>query len=251
VMVEHRSVQNLAAALDHLVYRHLPQRRLRISLNAPLSFDASMQQLCMMLTRGHTLVIIPQAARLDGEALLRTIREQKIELVDCVPSQLKLLLAAGLLSDGGPAPLVMLPGGEAIDEALWAMLRAAPATEFFNMYGPTECTVDSTIGHVRACERPTIGRGVPNARMYILDAHGEPVPVGVPGARMYRTGDLCRWLPDGNIDFLGRVDHQVKVRGFRIELGEIEAVLAQHPAVKEAVVLAREDEPGHRRLVGY
>jgi len=285
VMVEHRSVQNLAAALDHLVYRHLPQRRLRISLNAPLSFDASMQQLCMMLTRGHTLVIIPQAARLDGEALLRTIREQKIELVDCVPSQLKLLLAAGLLSDGGPAPLVMLPGGEAIDEALWAMLRAAPATEFFNMYGPTECTVDSTIGHVRACERPTIGRGVPNARMYILDAHREPVPVGVPGelyiggagvargylnrpdltaerflpdpfsdepgARMYRTGDLCRWLPDGNIDFLGRIDHQVKVRGFRIELGEIEAVLAQHPAVKEAVVLAREDEPGHKRLVGY
>ncbi|HQA67127.1 MAG TPA: amino acid adenylation domain-containing protein [Aggregatilineales bacterium] len=286
VMIEHRSVQNLAAALDAMIYRYLPQRRLRISLNAPLSFDASVQQLVMMLTRGHTLVIVPQEVRADGPALLRFIREQRIELVDCVPSQLQLLLAAGLLSDGGSAPLAMLPGGEAIDPAMWQALREAPSTEFFNMYGPTECTVDSTIGRVKTSgERPTIGRPVLNARLYVLDGHGQPVPVGVPGelyiggagvahgflnrpeltaerflpdpfagqpgARMYKTGDLVRYLPDGNVEFLGRTDHQVKLRGFRMELGEIEAGLKAHPAVADAAVLVREDRPGDARLVGY
>ena len=286
VMIEHRSVQNLAAALDAMIYRYLPQRRLRISLNAPLSFDASVQQLVMMLTRGHTLVIVPQEVRADGPALLRFIREQRIELVDCVPSQLQLLLAAGLLSDGGSAPLVMLPGGEAIDPAMWQALREAPSTEFFNMYGPTECTVDSTIGRVKTSgERPTIGRPVTNARLYVLDGRGQPVPVGVPGelyiggagvargflnrpdltaerflldpfsdepgARMYKTGDLVRYLPDGNVEFLGRTDHQVKLRGFRMELGEIEAGLKAHPAVADAAVLVREDRPGDARLVGY
>lgn len=283
VMVTHATAINLWAGLNQMIYRELPQRSLRISLNAPLLFDASVQQIVMLLS-GHTLDILPQSARQDGEALTAYLREHKIELLDCVPSQLKLLIHAGLFD--GPAPLALLPGGEAIDEATWQFLKNLSQTETFNMYGPTECTVDSTIGWVRAAGPvPSIGRPINNVRLYVLDKHGLPVPIGVPGElfigggglargylnrpdltaerfvpdsfaatpgeRLYRTGDRVRYLPDGNLEFLGRIDFQVKVRGFRIELGEIEATLSQHAAIKEAVVTVREDIPGAKRLVGY
>jgi amino acid adenylation domain-containing protein/non-ribosomal peptide synthase protein (TIGR01720 family) len=284
-MVSHRSALNLAAALREQIYTHLPRRPLRVSLNAPLSFDASAQE-WLMLLYGDALHVIPQDMRLDGDALVRYVREQQLDVLDCVPSQLKLLLGAGLLAEGEWVPGAVLPGGEAIDPATWAVLRQAPSTEFYNMYGPTECTVDSTIGWVRACgERPSIGKPVSNARLYVLDGQGEPVPVGVPGelyiggagvsrgylqrpeltaerfvpdpfsgepgARLYRTGDRVRYLPDGNVEFLGRLDDQVKLRGYRIELGEIEAVLREQAGIRDAVVLVREDQPGHQRLVAY
>ena len=154
------------------------------------------------------------------------------------------------------------------------------------MYGPTETTIWSTIHQVSSTDGPVlVGRPIANTRIYILDRYMQPTPIGVPGelciggagvargylnrpelteekfiadpfseepgARLYRTGDLARYLADGNIELLGRIDHQVKVRGFRIELGEIEAVLREHPALRDAVVLAREDVPGEKRLVGY
>jgi acyl carrier protein len=166
--------------------------------------------------------------------------------------------------------------------------RRLPHAALYNEYGPTEATVWCS---AYRCEtqadaiRVPIGRPIANTQLYGLDSHLQPVPVGVPGelyvggagvaggywkrhdltaekfitnpfsatpgARLYKTGDLARFLPDGNIEYLGRVDHQVKIRGFRIELGEIEAALASHPAVEEAVVVAREDEPGEKRLVAY
>ncbi len=286
VMISHRSAMHLAAALHQRIYASHPRPQLRISLNAPLSFDASVQQLVYSLTRGHTLCVIPQAIRLDGTALLEYIRKHHIDGFDCVPSQLKLLLAAGLLSDSGWTPSILMPGGEAIDETTWETLSQAQNTEVYNMYGPTECTVDSTIGWVRMTpHKPTIGRPVANARLYILDPQAQSLPVGIPGelyiggagvgrgymnqpeltaqrfipdpfsglpgARLYRTGDLVRYLPDGNVEFLGRIDHQVKVRGHRIELGEIEAALKEHTAVQDAVILLREDHPGEQRLVAY
>jgi len=285
VMVSHRAVVNLWAGLNHAIYSHYPDRSYRVSLNAPLVFDASVQQWVMLLS-GATLCIIPQEIRLDGEAMLSYIREKRIDVLDCVPSQLKLLLDAGLLSDDQWTPMILLPGGEAMDPVSWDTLRAAPQTDTYNMYGPTECTVDSTICRIKdEPSGPVIGRPIINATHYILDSHKNPVPVGVPGelyigglglargyydqpqltaekfvpdpfspipgSRLYRTGDLVRYLPDGQIEFLGRIDHQVKLRGFRIELGDIEAHLSQHNAISECAVVVREDRPGNKLLVAY
>jgi aspartate racemase len=185
----------------------------------------------------------------------------------------------------------VLTGGEALSVPhVKKAMDLFPTLRLTNGYGPTECTTFTTTYAIRKGETfPTgtvpIGRPLANTRCYLLDAQLQPVPVGVPAelcvggdglargylnrpelteekfvtdpfnqdpkARLYRTGDRCRWLPDGNIEYLGRLDHQVKVRGFRIELGEIEALLGGHPAVREAVAVAREDVPGDKRLVAY
>src|SRR5262249_38041682 len=175
----------------------------------------------------------------------------------------------------------------AADVAWWQ--RRFPEVKLSNHFGPTETTVGSCsfeiIETITASTAVPIGKPIANTRIYILDGAGEPAPTGVtgelyiggagvalgylnrpeltaerfvgdpfgqePGARMYKTGDLGRWLSDGNIEFLGRNDFQVKIRGFRIELGEIEARLREHAGVGEAVVVAREDEPGDKRLVAY
>ncbi|MDZ7333004.1 MAG: amino acid adenylation domain-containing protein [candidate division KSB1 bacterium] len=285
VMLQHRSVVNLWSGLRQTIYSNHEDRPYRVSLNAPLLFDASVQQLVMLLS-GHTLCIIPQDIRLDGEAMLAYLRDKQIEVLDCVPSQLKLLISAGMLEGNDWTPSILLPGGEAIDHATWQMLRQSQQVATYNMYGPTECAVDSTICVVKeGPERPAIGRPINNVTHFVLDRHMVPVPIGVPGelyiggdglargyhrrqqltaerfvpnpfsttpgSRLYRTGDLVRYLPDGQIEFLGRVDHQVKLRGFRIELGEIEATLKRFEGIKEAVVIVREDLPENKVLVAY
>nr|WP_281404507.1 non-ribosomal peptide synthetase [Pyxidicoccus fallax] len=282
VMVRHRSVLNLRHALARTVYAGQPSG-LRVSVNAPLAFDASVKQLIQLLD-GHCLCIVPEATRQDPDAMRAWLHRHRVDVLDCTPSLLRLLVHAGLL-EADSAPRLLVPGGEAIDEALWQQLAAAPRTRTFNVYGPTECTVDSTAFAVRPGSRPTIGGPLANVRVYVLDDGLRPVPVGVPGelfisgeglargylrrpeltaerflpdafsttpgARMYRTGDKVRWLADGTLDYLGRTDFQVKLRGFRIELGEIEAALVEHPSVEQALVLGREDVPGLARLVAY
>jgi amino acid adenylation domain-containing protein len=283
VMIEHRSLLNLRGSLESTVFAHCPPNA-SVSLNASLAFDASWQSLLGLLA-GRRLIIFPQDVRVDGIALLDFLRTKKIDVLDCTPSQLEQLLSCGLLSDQA-ALLTLLVGGEAIHTSMWARLSSSPNIQAYNVYGPTECTVDASIaliGHTN--QRPTIGRPISNTRIYILDAYGRPVPAGVSGeiyiggagvgrgylnrpeltaerfvadtfsagadARMYRTGDLGRYLADGNIEYLGRNDDQVKIRGFRIELGEIEARLAAHEGVREAVVTAREEATGEKRLVAY
>ncbi|MGG4268475.1 condensation domain-containing protein, partial [Peribacillus simplex] len=212
--------------------------------------------------------------------------ENKLEMFDATPSLLQLLIDGGLLetNDGVHVPSKVLVGGEAIVPSLWEQLAAADKVHFYNVYGPTECTVDATCYRIKKDSKlVTIGRPLPNVQAYVLDGNLLPVPVGVTGElyiggaglakgylnrpeltserfiphpfkegeRLYRTGDLVRHLPDGNLDYLGRVDNQVKIRGFRIELGEIEATLQEHLSVKEAVVMVREDQPGDKRLVAY
>ncbi|GGA41733.1 hypothetical protein GCM10010981_33430 [Dyella nitratireducens] len=285
VMVEHHSVVNLWSALERTVFAGLDADA-RIGLNASLTFDASVQSLTQLLS-GRTVVVFAQSLRRDAGALLEYVREQSLQAFDCTPAQLALLLSAGLSATGRDASLkALLVGGEAISTALWQRLQQLAGIDVHNVYGPTECTVDATRCLVQQTgETPVIGRPLANTRVYILDAHGEPVPVGVAGeiyiggagvargylnrseltaerflpdpfaddpqSRMYKSGDLGRWLPNGDIEYLGRHDSQVKIRGFRIELGEIEAQLIKQTNVKDAVVIAREDASGDKRLVAY
>ena len=288
VMIRHGAAVNLAMALRHEVYGDAildQDRALRISLNAPLTFDSSVKQLVQLL-HGHTLHVVPEEARPDGQALLAFAHDQKLDVLDCTPAQLRLILDAGLGQQPDRDPKLALIGGEAINEAIWSRLASSRTTHFYNVYGPTECTVNATTCAIRFYpESPTIGRPITNAQLYILDEQLRPVPVGVPGelyiggaglargyvsapsltatrfiphpfteevgARLYRTGDLAAYSGDGSVTFLGRADHQVKLRGFRIELGEIEAILNQHPIVRESAVIVREDTPDDPRLVAY
>jgi amino acid adenylation domain-containing protein len=286
VMISHGAMANYVSALRTAVYgdRRFP---LRVSLNSRIAFDASVKQLSHLLW-GDCLEIVPDAVRMDAEALVAFARE-RLDVLDCCPSQLKLLLKADLLMDG-TRPSVLI-GGEAIEETTWRELCACAGTRFYNHYGPTECTVNATICRIVG-DWPRLGRPVANASVYLLDPGQQPVPVGVhgevciggsglawgylrrprqtaekfipdpfggePGARLYRSGDLARLLPTGEVEFLGRIDNQVKLRGFRIELGEIEAALRAQSMIHEAVVLVRdgseglnEAEPGERRLVAY
>jgi amino acid adenylation domain-containing protein len=285
VMIQHRSVVNLALALRRSVYsQYAADQHLRIGLNAPLAFDASVKQLVQLLS-GHTLYIVPEEFRPDAVQLRDFINENSLDAIDCTPSQLKLLLEAGLL-DGPASPATVLVGGEALESTLWQSLSAHTARHFYNVYGPTECTVDATCCAVRSSQlQPSLGRPLANVQVYVLDEALRPLPIGcdgelyiggyglargylhrpeltaerfvpdpfaaVPGSRLYRTGDRARFLPDGNLEFLGRLDDQVKLHGYRIELGEIEAALARHENVRRAVVAIREEHKGVPQLVAY
>jgi amino acid adenylation domain-containing protein len=284
VMIEHKSVLNLAMALNKTVYKEQEKDQLNVSFNGSLAFDTSVKQIIQLLF-GHTLEIIPEDLRFDGVALLFYLQHRQIDVFDCTPSQLGLLISAGLL-DSNIALQHVLVGGEPINESTWQTLIAAKNIHFYNVYGPTECTVDATVCAIGVSEvKPAIGRPIANIQVYILDSQLQLVPIGVAGelhiggtglargylnrreltaekfipnpfsdesnAKLYKTGDLVRYLPDGNIEFLGRIDNQVKIRGFRIELGEVEAVLGQHPAVRECVVIAQSDDTENKRLVAY
>ncbi|HYO58090.1 non-ribosomal peptide synthetase [Archangium sp.] len=283
VMVRQGAVANLVEALHRAVYTSLEPGR-RVSVNGSVSFDTSVKQLFQLL-RGHTLDLTPELVRFDGEALRGYLERQRVDVLDCTPSQLQLLVETGWLEEA-TRPVTLLVGGEAIHEALWRRLAASPQVRAFNVYGPTECTVDATVCPITPeHERPVLGQPIDNVRLYVLDRHGQPVGMGVPGelfiggaglargylgrpdataerfvpdpfgggpgARLYRTGDRARWLADGTVEFLGRVDFQVKLRGHRIELGEVEAALREQPSVREAVAAVREYGPGDQRLVAY
>jgi acyl-coenzyme A synthetase/AMP-(fatty) acid ligase/acyl carrier protein len=220
------------------------------------------------------------------ETILEEIQRQGITHLQCTPSQASLLLAEpDQLTTLGSLRALLL-GGEALPRTLVKQLDPIPVGDLYNMYGPTETTIWSTMQSVeKGASIVSIGRPIANTQVYLLDKHLQVLPIGgagelfiggqgvvrgylnhpeltaerfLPdpfsgeaGALIYRTGDRARYLPDGTIEFLGRIDQQVKLRGYRIELGEIEAVLGSHPAVQEGVVLAREDVPGDKQLVAY
>ncbi|WP_200552224.1 amino acid adenylation domain-containing protein [Kosakonia sp. LAM2021] len=280
VMVEHRNVVNMQRAIQAKLDIQQPSR---VSMNASIVFDASVQSWAHLLL-GHTLVIVPEEVRKEGGALLAFLRRQRVDVIDCTPLQLQGLIAAGLQKAYEGYPCTVIIGGDAIPLSAWSTMQNIEQIRFVNAYGPTECTVDASMCVIdKTLAMPGIGKPIANTQIYLLDNHGQPVPLGIcgelyiagngvargylnrpeltaerflpdpftPGQRMYRTGDLGRWLPDGNIEFLGRNDFQVKLRGFRIELGEIEACLTACTGVRDAVVIAREETPGDKRLVAY
>ncbi|UQV46661.1 amino acid adenylation domain-containing protein [Janthinobacterium lividum] len=285
VMVQHRSLLNLWAGLNQTALRALADgRHARIGMNAAITFDGSLKAIVQLLS-GHALHIIPQAIRADGAALVQWLQEKDIDAFDCTPSQLDVMCDAGMLACPAYRAKIVLIGGEAIRAARWRALQGA-SINAYNVYGPTECTVDSTVASLRqGGAEPHIGFPLQNVQCYILDDRLALLPIGSvgelyiggagvargylnrpeltaerfiadpfsseTGARLYKTGDLGRWLADGSIEYLGRNDFQVKIRGFRIELGEIETCLVGCAGVREAVVLAREDAPGDQRLVAY
>ena len=276
VKVAHRGLCNLVHTQIKLFDVQPDSRVLQF---ASISFDASIWEIIMALCTGGHLYLGTQEELQPGPALLQLLQEQKITHANLVPSVL-----AALPDDELPALQNIVVGGEECPPFL--VERWAKGRRFFNLYGPTESTVCATISQCfKGTGLPSIGRPLANTQIYILDRHKQPVPIGVsgelniagvglakgylnrpeltqekfipnpfsnePGSRLYKTGDLARYLPDGNIEFLGRIDNQVKIRGFRIELGEIEAVLAKHPNVRSVTVIDREDAPGNKRLVAY
>jgi amino acid adenylation domain-containing protein/non-ribosomal peptide synthase protein (TIGR01720 family) len=275
VVVPHQGLASFSAAeADH--YRVGPGDRV-LQFSSP-SFDASVLELCMSLPVGAALVV-PRPGPLLGEHLADVVVSRGVTHALVPP------VALATVPEGVELPgLRMLTvGGDACSAELVA--RWAPGRRLVNSYGPTEFTVVSTWSRpLSPGDAPTIGGPIWNTRVYVVDDRLRPVPVGVAGelyvsglglargylgrpsltaerfvacpfgpagSRMYRTGDRVRWNSLGELEFLGRVDHQVKVRGFRIEPGEIETVLRRHPLVVDAVVVAREDLPGTKRLVGY
>ncbi|MEH2140432.1 amino acid adenylation domain-containing protein [Nostoc sp.] len=254
---------------------------------ASITFDVSFQEIFSTWCSGETLILIPEEVQKDGFALLKLIAQEKVERLFLPFVALQQLANAASISKSYPASLrqIMTAGEQLhITPDLVNFFRELPGCTLQNQYGPTESHVVTSFTLKDATSSwsplPPIGRAIANTQIYILDRHLQPLPIGVPGElyigsvaiarsyinspeltaekfivkdgnRLYKTGDRARYLADGNIEFLGRIDNQVKVRGFRIELGEIETVLVAHPQVKEAVVSARVDQPGSKRLVAY
>ena len=260
----------------------------RVLQKTPFSFDVSVWEFFWPLMTGARLVMARPGGHREPSYLTDTLSRERITTLHFVPSMLRPFLEEPGLASSCASLRRVFCSGEALPADLRDRFFSVLGAELHNLYGPTEAAVDVTAWPcAREDRRPSVPIGWPitNARMYVLDARLRPVPLGVagelyiggeplargywqrpaltaerflpdtvaavPGARMYRTGDKARFLADGAIEYLGRLDDQVKVRGFRIELGEIEAALSQHPRVRSAAVTVREDIPGDRRLVAY
>ena len=274
VMIAQRGAVNLACAQAKLFGVSAGTRVLQAA--AP-TFDAAVSEILVTLLHGGTL-LLARREQLLGPDLAALLHAGQVQVVTLPPSVLATLPESAL-----PALHTLVVAGEACPAEL--ARRWSAGRRLLNAYGPTEATVCATVGEIDGQERVTIGRPIDNVRIYIVDPQMRPVPVGVPGelliggvgvargylqqpeltrerfladrfvdtegARVYRSGDRARYLADGRIEYLGRLDRQLKIRGVRIEPGEIEAALVEHGPVREAVVVDREDTPGHRRLVAY
>jgi len=274
-LLTHRGLCNTALAA---IRAHRVHEASRVLQFAALGFDASVCEVFSTLLAGARLCLAPRDAIMPGAPLQGLLTAQEITGVTLTPSVL-----AQLESESLPRLETVVSAGEACPPEL--ARRWLKTCHFINAYGPTETTICASVDEDVDPERLGIGRAWANVRLYVLDANQQPLPVGVPGElfiggvgvargylgrpdltaerfvpdpfseaggeRLYRTGDRVRWLPEGRLEFLGRLDHQVKLRGFRIELGEVEAALAAHPEVRDAAVLVREEAPGRKQLVAY
>ncbi|MFH7596850.1 amino acid adenylation domain-containing protein [Streptomyces racemochromogenes] len=277
VAVPRGALDNFLATLGRTVPLSPADRWLAVTT---VSFDIAALELYLPLVHGAAVVLAGKDTLSDPSQVAAVLRRHRVTVVQATPAFWQVLLQ---YEPDAARGLRVLTGGEALPARLAGTL-ADGAAEVFNVYGPTETTIWSTLAPVAAGTGVSIGTPIGNTRVYVLDARLNPVPRGVQGelyiagdglargyqgrpdltserftacpfgpagARMYRTGDLVRWSADGRLEYLGRTDFQVKVRGFRIELGEIEKALAAHPGVAQAVVVVREDREDDKRLVGY
>ncbi len=279
VQVPHRAVVNFLSSMGREPGLSAEDVLLAVTT---LSFDIAGLELYLPLTVGARLVVASHDETADGGLLSKKIRRHGVTVMQATPTTWRLLIEAKWQGD---PPLKVICGGEALPRSLATQLRLRSGS-VWNMYGPTETTIWSALGVVELDDAPvTIGRPIANTQIYLLDRQMQPVPPGAAGelyiggaglahgylhrpaltaekflpdpfsgaagARLYRTGDLARYRDDGQLEFLSRIDQQVKVRGHRIELGEIETVLMRHPAVRSAVAVTREDVAGDTRLTAY
>jgi amino acid adenylation domain-containing protein len=279
VQIPHRAVVNFLESMRRIPGLTEDDRLLSVT---SLSFDIAGLELYLPLMVGATVFLVDRAFSSDASRLLELLEQSGATVMQATPATWRLLLDGGWQ---GSKHLKVLCGGEALSRQLANQLLQKSGS-LWNMYGPTETTIWSSVYPIESEDGPVpISPPIANTQFYILDSHLKPLAVGVPGElhiggsglargylnrpeltaekfiahpfsekpgeRLYKTGDLARYLPDGNIEYLGRMDYQVKIRGFRVELGEIEAVLRSHPAVGEAVVLMREESSGEKRLVAY
>ncbi len=273
VMISHQGLVNL---MGDNAERFSIGQKTRFLQNTSISFDAASWVFWMSLSHGAS-VVVEKEIMADRHYLEALINQKKISHVMMVPSSLSFLEP-----DHVPNLQCVIVGGDKCPQSL--SNKWNEKFSFFNAYGPTENTICSSVKNIVCNETVNIGRIVQNSRAYVLDNLGEPLPIGVVGElhlggvglaqgylnrpemtaekfipnpfdgisnRLYKTGDRVRWLPNGDLEYLGRIDDQVKIRGFRIELGEIENTLLTHPSVSETVVVAREDNVGDKRLVAY
>jgi amino acid adenylation domain-containing protein/non-ribosomal peptide synthase protein (TIGR01720 family) len=288
VVTPHRGLTNMlrnhherifAPALDEA-----GGRRFKVAHTVSFAFDMSWEEI-LWLIAGHEVHVCDEELRRDAAGLVAYCDEHRIDVVNVTPTYARILLDEGLLAtdDGGHRPPLVMLGGEAISESVWTALRDTPGTSGYNLYGPTEYTINALGGGTADSATPTIGRPIMGTDALVLDGWLRPVPVGVPGElylcgvgtargyhdrpgltassfvaapdrpgeRMYRTGDLVRVRPDGNVDYLGRTDDQVKVRGHRVEPAEVASVLDAHDRVRSSAVVAVPDPAGGQRLVAY
>ncbi|MEW6738143.1 MAG: amino acid adenylation domain-containing protein, partial [Acidobacteriota bacterium] len=283
VMVSHGGTANY---LNWMRQTYPLDRSDRVLQTVPLGFDVSVREIFWPLISGATLVLAKPAGQRDISYIIESILRYQITNVRFVPAMLEIFLTHQQVRECGCLKRVFC-GGEVMPPELVKRFYTILQAQLHNTYGPTETTVNATVW---ACQPEIkqsipIGRPIANTRIYILDPYLQPLPIGVmgelyiagvglargylnrvdqtaekfipdpfgaeAGARMYASGDLARYLPDGEIEFLGRIDQQVKIRGFRIELAEIEAVLSEHKDIRQAIVIVREDRVGEKRLVAY
>jgi len=286
VMISHQGLVNY---LNWCTRKYAVAEGKGTLVHSPLGFDLTVTSLLSPLLAGQRVILLAEQPEI--ESLRKTLRAgADLSLVKITPAHLEILSHTTPSDKVQEWARALIIGGDALfGENLSFWRSHAPATRLINEYGPTEtvvgcCVFESPQGEIPSGAVP-IGKPIANTQLYVLDEKQQLVPIGLPGelyiggdglargylnrpeltaqnfvphpfsakagARLYRTGDIARYLPDGNLEYVGRADHQVKIRGFRIELGEIEAAVAQHPLIRDVVVIAREDQPGNKRLVAY
>nr|WP_237179239.1 non-ribosomal peptide synthetase [Paenibacillus sp. MMS18-CY102] len=280
VMVEHRNVNNFITGVTNRIPVSAVQKILVLTT---LSFDIFVLETWLPLSQGLQIIIADESEHKDAVLLGKLIQKHQVDMLQITPSRLKLLVSheEGRRSLRGLQHILI--GGESVSISQVNEVRQWSNAKIYNMYGPTETTVWSTMKDLSDEQEVSIGTPIANTQIYMLDSCYQLLPVGVagqlciagagvtrgylnrpdlteqkfvdnpfvPGERLYLTGDLARWLPDGNIEYLSRMDHQVKIRGYRIELGEIEEQLQQIPMIIDCAVLAKEDESGSHYLCAY
>ncbi|MFA4133149.1 MULTISPECIES: edeine biosynthesis hybrid PKS-NRPS EdeI [unclassified Brevibacillus] len=279
VMVEHGNLMSFCAGIGEHIDFASADKMLAVTT---ISFDIFLLETIVPLTKGMTVVIATEQQQADPQVLKELILQEEITFLQLTPSRLQLMLEEKSNLHALDSLKAILIGGEALSKSLFQRLRTQTKARLYNLYGPTETTIWSTVQDLTDAEEVTIGAPLPNTQVYILDEHLQVQPMKIngdlyiagdgvtrgyfgqptltaeryipnpfqPGQRMYKTGDLARWLPDGRIEYVGRSDFQCKVRGYRIELGEIETALSQHPDITEAVVSVR-DTASNPYLAAY